>query len=98
MPTTRRSSRLKGDAPRVEQIARRARKPNRNTLAEFAKSQSPVTAKGSGIRKKVKTPKRIRALTKLIEASTKILGAPLLSKSINPPTKVISPLVRVTLS
>ena len=94
MPTTRRSSRLKGDAPRVEQITRRARKPNRNTLAEFAKSQSPVIAKGSGIRKKVKTPKRIRALTKLIEASIKILAAPLPLKSTNPPpTKLISLLI-----
>jgi len=97
MPTTRRSSRLKGDAPRVEQITRRARKPNRNTLAKFAKSQSPVTAKGSGIRKKVKTPERIRALTKLIEASTKILAAPLPSKSTNtPPAEVTSPSTRGT--
>ncbi|KAN0112502.1 hypothetical protein V8E51_005453 [Hyaloscypha variabilis] len=97
MPTTRRSSRLKGDAPGVEPITRRARRPNRNTLAEFAKSQSPVIAKGSGIRKKVKTPERIRALTKLVEASTKILAAPLPSKSTNPPpAEPTSPSIRGT--
>ena len=94
MPSTRRSSRLKGDAPRGELIIGQARRLNRNTLTEFTKSQSLLIAKRSRIRKKVKTPKRIRALTKLIKASIKILATPL--PSINPPAKVTSLSARVT--
>jgi hypothetical protein len=98
MPTTRRSSRLKGDAPRVEPITRRARRPNKNTFTKFAKTQLPVTAKGSGIRKKFKTLKQIRALIKLIKALTNILATPLPFKSTNPPIKVTLLLIRGILS
>ncbi|KAN0112642.1 hypothetical protein V8E51_005593 [Hyaloscypha variabilis] len=97
MPSTRRSRRLQGDPPQAEQTTSRTRKPNSNTLDEFSKRQTPNKQQGVGKRKKVKTPDRIRALTKLVEASTKILTAPVVTTNANkPPLEATTPSERAS--
>ncbi|KAL5331806.1 hypothetical protein ACEPPN_001344 [Leptodophora sp. 'Broadleaf-Isolate-01'] len=48
MPRASRSKRLQGLAPDTDEISKRARKPNTNSLEAFTRSQEPISRKSKG--------------------------------------------------
>ena len=84
MPTGRRSKRLQGEDPSAEKPAKRARKANSHTLAEFSKKQALVRQQNTGKRQGKRPRVPAQSPKKVLETPIPISSTPA-----SPPSRVV---------